>query len=427
MPDETSAELVAFDRVLRPGGTVVVAQGAGEPPTLLEALLRRADRLADVTLVVTIGFSDALAAGGPVRLRGLGGLGTYRRLASEGTLDPIPLHMSELERALRTRALEVDAFLVQLAPEDASGAFNLGVDCGYSRAAIDAARVVIGEANRQMPATCGDTRVDAADVDILVRSDRPVAEVPAAGTDEASRAIGRRAAQLVPDGATVQVGVGSAPEAVLRSLGGHRALGVHSGMINDAVHELIQAGVVTNEQKTRDRGVTVTGSLFGSRALHEHCRENPSVQLRPTRYTHDLEVLGSIDRFVAINSALEVDLTGQVNTEVVGGRCVGAVGGHVDFVRGARRSSGGRALTVLPSRASTGAPRIVARIPSGTVSLARSDTDVVVTEWGVADLRLLSLRERAESLIAIAHPDDRDALAAAAQAPPAPSSTAEPE
>ena len=213
------------------------------------------------------------------------------------------------------------------------------------------------------------------------------------------------------DGATIQIGIGSVPAAVLTALGDKKDLGVHSGIIGDGILDLIEQGVVTNREKSIDAGKSVAGALFGSRRLYDYANQNPAVELRTIDYTHDVATIARIDDFVAINSAIEVDLTGQINAETVPGYAIGAVGGQVDFIRGAARSRGGRSLIVMPSTARDGAvSRIVTRLNEGVVTLARSDVDTVVTEWGSAELRGRPNRERARLLANIAHPEFRDEL-----------------
>jgi acetyl-CoA hydrolase len=270
---------------------------------------------------------------------------------------------------------------------------------------------VIAEVNDQVPDVGCDPRLSRGEIDVIVHTSRAPAEYPAAPARPAEAAVAAHIAGLVPDGATIQLGLGSMPSAVARRLRGHRDLGIHSGMITDAVAELIEAGVVTGARKTVDRGLAVTGFLMGTRTLITRAAADRTIQLRDTRYTHDQAVLAAQHALVAINSATEVDLTGQANLETAAGRYVGAVGGAADFLRGAARSPGGLPLIALPSTAGT-ASRIVAAL-SGPVTLARADAGVIVTEHGVADLRGLTLDQRRERMLAIAHPDHIQALAAA--------------
>jgi acetyl-CoA hydrolase len=283
-------------------------------------------------------------------------------------------------------------------PPAAPGGYRLGLAEDYLPAAIASARVVIAEVSEAVPVITTGYRLTGADLDVLVRTSAAPLELAWGEPNPVEERIAARVAGLVEDGATLQVGLGALPDAVLGGLSGHRDLGVHSGLIGDRVAELMAAGVITNARKATDRGVTVGALLAGTRRLFDFADGNPGVALRDARYTHDPEVLAGQDRFVAINSALEVDLSGQVNAEVAGGSYVGAVGGAVDFLRGAARSRGGLPIVALP------AERIVATL-TGPVSTARSDAGLIVTEYGVADLRGQPLLARRERLIAVAHPD----------------------
>jgi acetyl-CoA hydrolase len=257
--------------------------------------------------------------------------------------------------------------------------------------------------------------LEAAASDVRGPTNRAPLEMARAAASETDMRIARHAASLIDDGATLQCGIGALPETILAQLADRRDLGIHSGAIGDAVADLCERGVVTNATKRDDRGVTIAGTMMGSRRIYGYAHRNRAVQFRPTAYTHDIDVLGRIDRFTAINSAIEVDLTGQVNAEAAGGRYVGAVGGAIDFLRGAARSHGGLPMIVLPSRV-RGASRIVARL-SGPASTARADAGVIVTEYGIADLRGLTLRQRVRKMLDIAPPELRAALEAeAAQA-----------
>jgi len=327
-----------------------------------------------------------------------------RRLG--GNIGILPCHYFQLPGLLRERC---DVLLLQLSPADGAGNHSLGLSHDYVVPLIDSARIVIAEVNDQVPWTAGERAINAADIDVLVRSSRPPIELPSRAGDAVDRAIAARAAGLIEDGATLQIGVGALPAAILGALSGHRRLGLHSGSLFDPVVDLLQSGAIDNSSKGLDDGLTVAGTLLGTRKLFDFADGNRRLQMRSATYTHDTEVLGRLHKFVAINSAIEVDLTGQVNAELADGRYLGAVGGAVDFVRGAQRSRGGLAITALRSRAG-GKAKIVAQL-SGPVSTSRADTGIVVSEHGVADLRGRSLEERIERMIAIAHPDDRDALA----------------
>ncbi|MDT4851891.1 Butanoate coenzyme A-transferase [compost metagenome] len=275
---------------------------------------------------------------------------------------------------------------------------------------VKSARLVIAEVNEQAPWTYGE-RIDPADIDFLVRSSIAPLEVQGGPIGDVERAIAGHIGGIVEDGSTLQLGLGSLPEAVLDGLRWHHDLGIHSGAIGDKVAELMQCGVINNSRKPIDPGVTVAGVIFGGKRIYEFAHLNPRIQMHSTAYTHSLAVLASIDRLVTINSAIEVDLTGQINAEVAGGAYVGAVGGAMDFLRGAHASRGGLPIIALPATALGGSQsRVVERL-SGPVSTPRADAGLIVTEYGIADLRGCDLRERARRMIGIAHPDFRDALA----------------
>lgn len=399
-----------FAELIRPGDFVVWGQSCAEPATLTESLLEQRADLGGISCFIGIPALATVKAehADHIRFVSYCGTGSNRALASAGVLEIYPGHYSTLPEFVS----DADVVLVQCAPPDSQGRYSLGLADDYLTAAIDAARIVVAEVNDQVPATCGARYLTDHDIDVVVRTSRPVAESPAAPVTPEMTAIGAHVANIVPDGATLQFGIGSVPEAVLGALGTHNDLGIHSGILTDAGVDLIDKGVVTNSRKTTDRGISVAAVLMGTRRLFDHVDGNPAVSLRPIAYTHDPERLAAQHRFVAINSAIEVDLTGQVNAEVAGGRYVGAVGGGGEFLRAAARADGGLPIVALPATVGTRS-RIVDRL-SGPVSIARSDAGIVVTEFGVADLRGLPLSERRERMLAIAHPDQREFLRAVA-------------
>jgi len=398
--------------VVRPGDRVAWGQGAAEPLPLTRALMAQRHRVGGrFGVFVGATWSDTLdpSHSDVVDFQSYCGAGRNRRLAEAGVLDILCCHYSAFERALGPGGTNrVDVLLLQLAPPGSDGRYSLAVSHEYLVPLVDSARVVVAEVNAAAPWTHGVRSLSAQDIDILVRTDRPLLEASQAEASEEDAAIARHVSSLVEDGATLQIGIGTLPEAVLRHLCGHRDLGIHSGAIGDAVADLTEQGVITNARKSVDRGVTVCGVMMGSRRVHEHAHRNLAVQFRPTSYTHDLRTLAAIDGLVAINSAIEVDLTGQINAELAGGRYVGAVGGALDFMRGAGLSRGGLSIVALPSR-SKGVSRIVAAL-DGPVSTPRSDAALIVTEHGIADLRGASVAQRIRRLLHIAHPDDRAAL-----------------
>jgi len=297
-----------------------------------------------------------------------------------------------------------------VAPADETGRHSLGLVSDYIRSAIRKARWVVAEVNAQVPKVPCVEPLSVDEIDYLIETDRPLIEVPAAPPSELDRTIAAIAQQFIPDRATLQMGIGAVPEAVMTQLRDRRDLGVHSGMVGDSLVDLVECGAVTNACKELDPGITITGALIGTRRLFDFCDRNPAVLMHPSSYTHDITVLARLSRFMSLNSAVEVDLTGQVNAETAGGQYVGAVGGQVDYVRAAALSPGGCSMIALPSTAQDGAvSRIVANL-SGPATTARSDVDVVITEFGAAQLRGRNLRERARAIINIAHPDHREAL-----------------
>ncbi|WP_069262473.1 acetyl-CoA hydrolase/transferase family protein [Paraburkholderia nodosa] len=402
-----------FAQYVRPGDTLAWGQCGAEPCTLTALLMAQRKAIGGrFRVFVGASWSDTLepAYADCVDFMAYGASGTNRRLEREGVLDILPCHYSQFRSALTSGPNRIDVLLLQVAPADEAGRYSLSIAHEYLVPLIDSARVVIAEVNAAAPWTYGERMLRGDDFDVLIHTDRTPLEAPAAQAGDIERRIAQHAASLIEDGSTIQFGLGALPEAIVAQLRDRRDLGVHSGTIGDAVVDLIEAGVVTNARKPRDRGVSVAGTMMGTRKVYAHAHRNAQIQFRATAYTHDIDVLGSLDRFVAINSALEVDLTGQVNAEAAGGRYVGAVGGALDFMRGAARSHGGVAIVALAASTRHGS-RIVARL-SGPVSTPRSDAAVIVTEHGVADLRGLTLAQRTERMLAIAPPEWREQLAA---------------
>ena len=415
----TAATLDTLDlaKLIREGDTISWGGAAAEPSALLEVFNTQIERMP--AAAVLLGFSlgevvDAQRLAARLRLIALGGAGSNRRFHSFGGLDVLPAHYSHLPDLVRRGDLPIDVVLVQLAAGGAQHYVTLLGD--YISDAMLRARVVVAEINDRAPCVFGEPPIERGDIDHLVHVSHPLVQWRAADGGDIARAIGAHVARLVPDGATLEVGLGALPDGVLTCLGNKKDLGLHSGIIGDRVADLVDAGVITNRRKPIDTGIGVTAGLLGTDRLYQWAHRNPQLHFRSSRYTHDIAVLGSIPRFYGINGALEVDLSGQVNAEVVNDRHVGIIGGQVDFLRGALRSPGGRGIVVLESTArKASVSRIVARLAGGVVTTARSDVDVVVTEFGAAHLRGRTLSERATALIAIAHPDFREGLQSAAQ------------
>ncbi|MBE0620845.1 MAG: acetyl-CoA hydrolase/transferase family protein [Burkholderiales bacterium] len=385
-------------------------QADAEPLPLTRALMAQRHAIGELGAFLGITYSDTLKTeyADCIRFSGYAGTGGNRALAKAGKLDILPCHYSHLGALIASGRLKVDVLLLQLAPANERGEYSLSIAHEYLVPALEAARVVVAEVNDQAPWTYGERPVLEADLDYIVHTSRPPLEVvhPQPGTVEL--AIARHVAGLIEDGATLQFGLGALPEAILALLADRRDLGVHSGAIGDQVASLMQSGAINNAKKTIDRGVSVAGILFGSKRLHDFVHCNPQVQMRSSAYTHGPGVLAQQERFTAINSAVEVDLSGQINAEVAAGVYVGAVGGAVDFLRAAHYSRGGLPIVALPSTAGKHS-RIVAKL-GGPVSTPRSDAGIIVTEYGVADLRGATLAERARRMLAIAHPEHRERL-----------------
>jgi acetyl-CoA hydrolase len=413
----TEAAAIDLTALLRPGDTVVWGQACAEPLTLTRALVEQQPAIGPLRCFLGMRSPGAtpLPDGPGLTYAGYGGGGTTRALADRQALDVLPARYSDLPRLFGTRAFPVDVAFVQVTPGAEPGVYHFALAAEYLVAAARVARVVIAEVNHGAPHTPDAPQLRAEDATAVVSADYRPVEYGAPPPNHVDRAIAGHVAELVEDGATLQVGIGTLPEAVVRGLGGHRDLGVHTGAAGDAIAELIRSGAVTNARKPRDAGTTVCGVLIGTSALFDLAHRNPAVALRGTEYTHDPGVLAGLPKLTTINAAVEVDLTGQANCEVAAGRYVGAVGGSLDFARGAALAPNGVPITVLRSTAG-GRSTIVAGL-SGPVALPRSEVGWVVTEYGAVDLRGLTLAQRRQRLIGIAHPDHRDALAGQAPGP----------
>lgn len=407
------ASALDLSALIREGDRVLVGQGTAEPLTLTRSFMRQAERLPSCNLFIGPTYSDTFSDTAPAHIafESYGAIGAAAKLARAGRLAILPEHFSALAEEMGGPKLPVDCLLIQIRPALTGGGYNLGVARDFVIDAARHARAVVAELNPALPACHGGD----IDVDLpftaLVEAEFPPLEIPPPTFGDTDRRIATNVAGLIPDGAVLQAGVGSIPAAVLQALTSHKDLGFHSGAASDGLVDLAQAGALTNACKEIDAHVSIAGILLGSRRLYEFAHRNPQLRLAGPAETHSLTRIARLSRFHAINSALEVDLTGQVGAEVAGTRHVGAVGGQVDFVRAARHSPGGRAVIALPATTRDGASRIVPQV--GTVTCARSDADTIVTEFGVAELRGQSLDERAQRMIAIAAPQWREPLARA--------------
>ena len=417
-------QIVSADRAvagIRSGHRVYLQCAAATPSVLLDALVARAPDLRDVEVVHlhTEGPGPHLAPemAGHFRHRALFIGPNARQAVNEGRADYVPVFLSDVPRLFESGELPLDAVFVNATPPDAHGFCSLGISVEAMHAAIRHARTVIVQLNRAMPRTLGDSFIHVSNIDLAVEVDVPPYERRVGAIGDLERRIGAFVADLVPDGATLQLGIGAIPAATAVFLLDKRDLGIHTEMCADSVVDLVESGAVTGARKERNRGKLVTAFVMGSRRLYDFVHDNPMVEMRPVDYTNDTHVIRSFSRMVAINSAIEVDLTGQVVADSIGTRLYSGVGGQMDFIRGAALAPEGRAIIALPSTvANKGLSRIVPSLAGGAgVVTTRAHARTIVTEFGVAELFGRSLRERAQALIGIAHPDHRDALRAAAR------------
>ncbi|MGQ0655968.1 MAG: acetyl-CoA hydrolase/transferase family protein [Betaproteobacteria bacterium] len=375
--------MIDLASVIRPGDGILWGQACAEPRSLVGALVAQRAALSGCSVFLGASYSGLVKPehADHLRLSGYAGTGSNRALADAGVLEILPAPYSRLGSLIREKRIAADVVMVQVSPPNARGEYSLGLGVEYVAEALRVARAVIGEVNDRVPWTHTDAVLRDKDFALKVETSVAPIELPAPPFTEQDRAIAQHAAALVPERATLETGIGSLPNAVLCALAGRRDLRVHSGAICDGVVDL-------------DPRLCVGGALIGSQRLFDWARENPAVRLRSSDHTHCAAVLGGIERFVAINSAVEVDFTGQVNGEVARASYVGAVGGALDFARAANQSPGGVSIIVLP------AARVVERL-SGPVSIPRSEAAVFVTERGVADLRGCTLKEREKRMRAI--------------------------
>jgi acetyl-CoA hydrolase len=399
---------------VRPHDLVAVAQVLGEPTPLVDELLSVASGLEGLRLFVGMSVSDVLTRVPPdVRLVSTVGMAPNSGLIESGRMELVPLQMSQLPWLLGPDSpLRPDVALIMVSPPDADGWCSLGVTSDYAWPMLSSARVVLAEINDNVPVIAGDTRVHVERFAYTMRTSRPLPEYHRSTPSELELRIAGNVARYIHDGSCIQVGIGKLGEAVLAAAADRRDLGVHSGTVGDTVLEMMRDGVITNSAKEVDSGLTVAGSILGSsRALALAARE-PNLRIVSIDQTHDPARIGALSGFVCVNSALEVDLLGQVNSETAGGRYVGAIGGSVDYLRASVCAPGGRSVVALPAATAKGRSRVVARVE--TVTALGSDVDVIATEYGTAEVRGHSTAERARRIIEIAAPEQRETLRKAA-------------
>lgn len=431
MPDDARSWQVRYaDQVATPeqavacirhGQRVFVGSGAGEPQCLVDALSARTD-IADTEIVhiLTLGIAPYAEPrlGSRFRHNAFFIGPNVRTAVAEGRADYTPIFLSEIAALFKTGRVVIDTALISVSPPDKHGWCSYGVSTDVVKPAAEAARTVIAEVNEQMPRVLGDCFIHVDDIDFMVPSDRQILEAPQGSPDETAARIGRHIASLIEDGSTLQLGIGTIPDAVLSQLGHLKNLGLHTEMFSDGVIPLIESGVINNKKKTLHRGKMVMSFVLGTRRLYDFIDNNPLIECRPTHYVNDPFIIAKNDRMISINSAIEVDLTGQVCADSLGEMFYSGIGGQVDFGRGAARSRGGKPIIALPATAEAGnISRIVASLkPGAGVVTSRGDVHYVVTEYGVAYLHGKCVRERALALIQIAHPKFRPWLLAEAKA-----------
>jgi 4-hydroxybutyrate CoA-transferase len=403
-------------RSVRSGMRVYIQPGCAEPETLVEALLERAPFVSDVEVVhlLTLGCADYVKPEmtGHFRHNAFFIGGNVREAVNDGRADYTPVYLSDVEELFESGAMPLDVALIQVSPPDPHGFCSLGVGVDTTLTAAKCARTVIAQVNDQMPRTYGDSFLHVREIHAFVKSSRPLCELPEEKITGLHVDIARNVAGLIEDGAVLQTGIGGIPQAVLPFLMDRRDLGVHTELVSDAVIPLIEAGVITGARKNFKPRKIILGFVLGTKKLFNYVDNNPAFEFHPSSYTNDPLLIARNNNMVAINSALQIDLTGQVCSDSLGTYFYSGIGGQVDFLRGASHSKGGKAIIALPSTAKSGAiSRIVATLTPGSgVVTSRGLIQYVVTEYGVAYLHGKSIRERAKALIDIAHPQFRDEL-----------------
>ncbi|MGD0649558.1 MAG: GNAT family N-acetyltransferase [Verrucomicrobiia bacterium] len=409
----TAAEAVAK---LRPGHRVFIGTGCAEPLELVRALTNRATELPDTEILHLLTFGEAPYAHKEMsqyfRVNSFFIAENVRNIIQEGLGDYTPIHLSDIPRLFNSGQLPLDAALIQVSPPDEDGMCSLGVSVDIVKSAAENASLVIAEVNPNMPRTLGDTFIHVYDLDALVPSEEPILEVPYVEDTEEAERIAEFVAALIEDGSTIELGIGRIPHSLLQFLKCKKDLGIHTEMLTDGIVDLVKAGVITGARKTLDRGKVVASFCLGTRKLYDYIDNNPVFSFRPTEYVNDPSIISQQHKMVAINTALEIDLTGQVCADSLGTKFFSGVGGQVDFNRGAAKAHGGKAIIALPSTARGGTvSRIVTRLsPGAGVVTTRAGVHYVATEYGVAYLHGKSVKERAMALISIAHPKFRAQL-----------------
>lgn len=408
---------------IRRGSRIFLGTGCGVPYHLVQELANHANQMADNEIVHLLTLGDTPSADSKFQTQFRHNTffvsANIRDAVSDGRADYTPMMLSEIPDLFRQRRMPLDVAMIQISPPDRYGYSSFGISVDITKAAAESADIVIAQVNDKMPITHGDSFIDIRDIDYLVPFNEPLREFQGDEITETVDLIGSYVARLVENESTLELGIGALPQSVCNNLldSGVRDIGIHTEMFSDSLIPLIDAGIVTNKKKSINKGKVIASFAMGSKKLYEYIDDNPFFQFHDTSYVNDPYVIGQNRKMIAINSALEVDLTGQVCADSLGPKFYSGIGGQVDFIRGAKRSPGGKAIICLPSTAvEGGVSRIVPRLSEGAgVVTTRGDVDIVITEYGLANLQGKTIRERVLSLIAIAHPDFRNDLLEAAK------------
>lgn len=398
--------------MVKSGQCVALSPVCAEPETLIESLAASKDRLEDVEIYTMMPLGECpyvrpeMAGHFKVKTFSIGP--RLMEPVSRGQAEYIPCHLSQIPVLFSDGTIQVDVALLQLSPPDRKGFCSLGVSVGYIRPVVERAKIVIAEINEQMPRTMGDTLVHLSQVDYAVEASHPLPTIPQPKITEVEKRIAGFVSDLIPDGAVLQIGIGNISDAILEQLREKRGLRIHTGSFSDGVIKLVESGAL----EIKGSGSIVSMDLMGTKKLYDFCHENSIIEMRPIEYTHAIQVLSQIKGLVSVSSGIQIDLSGQVNSEMRGETLINGVGGQLDFLRGAAASPGGKSVIAFPSTAKKGEiSRIISKLAAGSsATVGRADIDSVVTEYGVARLRGKSLPERARELIAVAHPKFREEL-----------------
>jgi 4-hydroxybutyrate CoA-transferase len=409
-PDEAVKSIKSGSRVLLEGSL-------SEPVSLINALINQRKAFESLEIITASPIRAMKLADESMsshfRLNTFFARGGAGEIIKKGRADYFPSSLFGVTKALEEKILPIDVALVQLSPTDDAGNCNFGINVSYIKPAVESAKMVIAEFNDQMPRVRGDSSISVDKIDLICETSRPLPTIDPSPVDENVTEIARLVASLIPSGATIEVGIGAIPASIMKELHDKEDIGIHSGMISDPMMDLVKKGIITNKNKPFDRDKSVVSMAMGSQTLYDWVNENPHVMFYPSSYTHSIHIISQINDFIAVNSGLQVDLTGQVNAEMLDGLLVSGVGGGADFARGASASKRGFSIIALHSTGGRDqVSRIVTQLPEGSpVTYHRSDVDFLVTEYGIADLRCTSLNKRANRIIRIAHPNHRDRLA----------------